>query len=90
MYPINIRQMFKAAIVELNDEEKGIVKIKFNPWNKIKIPKADKTTQRGQRLPAVVDFRRGDILWLHIAQTSRQSKSANLLACGVVVNRHMS
>lgn len=46
MYPINIRQIFKAAIVELNDEEMGIVKIKFNPWNKIKIPKADKTTQR--------------------------------------------
>lgn len=63
MYPINIRQIFKAAIVELNDEEKGIVKIKFNPWNKIKIPKADKTTQRGQGFRLLWIFRRGDILY---------------------------
>lgn len=56
MYPINIRQIFKAAIVELNDEEKGIVKIKFNPWNKIKIPKADKTTQRAISAEACREF----------------------------------
>ncbi|MDO4319212.1 MAG: phage integrase SAM-like domain-containing protein [Bacteroidales bacterium] len=56
MYPINIRQIFKAAIMELNDEEKGIVKIKFNPWNKIKIPKADKTTQRAISAEACREF----------------------------------
>ena len=31
MYPVCIRQIYRAAIQELNDEEKGIVKIKFNP-----------------------------------------------------------
>lgn len=56
MYPINIRQIFKAAIQELNDDEKGIVKIKFNPWTKIKIPKADKTTQRAISAEACREF----------------------------------
>jgi integrase len=45
MYPTCIRQIFKAALIELNDEERDIVKIKFNPWLKIKIPKSDKTEQ---------------------------------------------
>lgn len=34
MYPTCIRQIFKAAITDLNDDEKGIEKIKFNPWLK--------------------------------------------------------
>lgn len=37
MYPTCIRQIFKAAITDLNDDEKGIEKIKFNPWLKITI-----------------------------------------------------
>ena len=36
---------YKAAILELNDEEKGIIRIKFNPWLKVSIPKADKAEQ---------------------------------------------
>lgn len=43
MYPVCVRQIFKAAILELNDEERGVVKIKFNPWTKIQIPHTDKT-----------------------------------------------
>lgn len=46
MYPINVRQIFKAAINELNDEERDIIRIKFNPWNKVQIPKADKAEQK--------------------------------------------
>ena len=46
MYPVCIRQIFKAAILELNDDEKGIVRIKYNPWLKISIPKADKAEQK--------------------------------------------
>lgn len=42
MYPICVRQIFKAALLELNDEERGILPIKFNPWPKVSIPKADK------------------------------------------------
>lgn len=40
-YPICMRQIYKAALIELNDEEAGIQKIKFNPWPKVKIPQAD-------------------------------------------------
>ena len=40
MYPICIRQIFKAAINEFNDYDRGIIRIKTNPWPKITIPKA--------------------------------------------------
>lgn len=43
MYPVCMRQVWKAAWKELNDEERGIVRIKFNPWLKIKIPAADRS-----------------------------------------------
>lgn len=56
MYPVCVRQIYKAAILELNDDEKGIVKIKFNPWNKIKIPKADKGEQRAISAEACREF----------------------------------
>ena len=46
MYPVCIRQIFKAALVELNDEERGLIRIKFNPWLKVQIPKSDKAEQR--------------------------------------------
>lgn len=36
-YPINIRQIHKAAMLEYNDEERGIQLI-TNPWPKISIP----------------------------------------------------
>ncbi len=42
MYPVCVRQIFKAALLELNDEERGIVRIKFNPWTKVRIPRADR------------------------------------------------
>lgn len=35
MYPTCIRQIFKKAIIELNDEERGILRIKYNPWLKL-------------------------------------------------------
>lgn len=46
MYPVCVRQIFKAALVELNDEERGLIRIKFNPWLKVQIPKSDKAAQR--------------------------------------------
>lgn len=42
MYPICIRQIFKAAQVEFNDYDNGIIKIKTNPWVKVEIPKPDR------------------------------------------------
>jgi len=44
-YPINIRQIHKAAMLEYNDEERGIQLI-TNPWSKISIPKEDTPNKR--------------------------------------------
>lgn len=43
MYPICMRHVFKAATSEHNDYDKGIIRIKTNPWVKVEIPAADKT-----------------------------------------------
>lgn len=42
MYPICMRQVFKAAQLEYNDYDTGIIRIKTNPWVKVKIPSADR------------------------------------------------
>ena len=42
MYPVCIRQIFRAAIKEYNDYDTGIIRIKTNPWMKVKIPSADR------------------------------------------------
>lgn len=41
MYPVCIRQIFRAAVNELNDYDTGVIKIKTNPWGKVKIPQSD-------------------------------------------------
>ncbi|MCF0245093.1 MAG: site-specific integrase [Bacteroidaceae bacterium] len=42
MYPISMRQVFKAAVTEYNDYDTGLIRIKTNPWPKVKIPTADR------------------------------------------------
>ena len=39
-YPVCMREVYKAALKEFNDEELGIVKIK-NPWGNVTIPRSD-------------------------------------------------
>lgn len=46
MYPICIRQIFRAAIDELNDYDNGIIRVKTNPWGKVKIPSADRPDKK--------------------------------------------
>jgi integrase len=43
MYPICMRQVFRVAQLEFNDYDRGILKIKTNPWIKVSIPSADKS-----------------------------------------------
>lgn len=42
MYPVCMRQVFRAATSEYNDYDNGIIRIKTNPWGKVRIPKADR------------------------------------------------
>ena len=46
MYPICVRQIFKAAVNQYNDYDRNILPIKTNPWGKIKIPSADKSEHK--------------------------------------------
>lgn len=46
MYPICISQIFRAAIDELNDYDNGIIRVKTNPWGKVKIPAADRPDKK--------------------------------------------
>lgn len=56
MYPVCVRQIFKAALIELNDEERNIFRIKFNPWLKVQIPKSDTAEQRAISAEACREF----------------------------------
>ena len=46
MYPVCLRQVFRAAMVELNDYDTGLIRVKTNPWVKVKIPQADRPEKR--------------------------------------------
>ncbi len=43
MYPVCLRQVWKAAVKEHNDYDHDIIRIKGNPWMKVEIPSADRT-----------------------------------------------
>lgn len=46
MYPVCMRQVFRAATAELNDYDVGMIRIKTNPWIKVKIPQSDRPEKR--------------------------------------------
>lgn len=46
MYPVCIRHIWRNAMKELNDPEKGIIRIKSNPWERISIPRSDDTAKQ--------------------------------------------
>lgn len=56
MYPTCVRQIFKKALIELNDEERGFIRIKFDPWLKVQIPKSDTTVKRAISAEACREF----------------------------------
>lgn len=46
MYPVCMRQVFRAATDELNDYDNGIIRIRTNPWGKVRIPQADRAEKK--------------------------------------------
>ncbi len=46
MYPVCMRQVFRAATQEFNDYDCGLIQIKTNPWGKVKIPQADRADKK--------------------------------------------
>ncbi len=55
-YPICVRQIFRAATLEYNDYDDGIIRIKTNPWPKVVIPQADRAPQRAISAEDVREF----------------------------------
>ena len=55
MYPTCLRQIFKRVTIELNDEERGIVRIN-TIHVKVSIPKSDSTVQRAISAEACREF----------------------------------
>lgn len=56
MYPVCIRQIFRAATSELNDYDNGIIMVKTNPWGKVKIPAADRPNKKAITAEACREF----------------------------------
>lgn len=56
MYPVCIRQIFKAAVKEYNDYDIGRIRIKTNPWLKVEIPQADRTEKKAISPEACREF----------------------------------
>ena len=44
-YPVCLREVYKAALKEFNDEELGLIRLK-NPWGNVKIPRSDVPEKR--------------------------------------------
>lgn len=61
MYPVCIRMIYKAALDEYNDYDIGIIRIKTDPFKKIKIPKADTPEKRAIDIGLLKKFFNGEI-----------------------------
>lgn len=56
MYPVCIRQVFRSAVRELNDYDTGLIRIRTNPWMKVKIPHSDRAEKLAITPEACRDF----------------------------------
>lgn len=56
MYPVCLRQIFRAAVKEYNDYDVGKIRIKTNPWMKVEIPQADPTEKKAISPEACREF----------------------------------
>lgn len=55
-YPVCMRQVFNTAFKELNDFELNIIRIKSDPWPKVKVPRSDSETKRAIPAEECRDF----------------------------------
>lgn len=61
MYPICIRQVFRKAMLDLNDEDRDIIRIKSNPFLRIKIPEADMPEKKSVSVDVLRAFMKADL-----------------------------
>lgn len=53
LYFSNIRKIFNEAILEFNDDERGIEKIKRNPFTRFKIPEFEQAEKRARTIAEI-------------------------------------
>lgn len=61
MYPVCIRQVFRKAMLDLNDEDRDIIRIKSNPFLRIKIPEADMPEKKSVSVDILRAFIKADL-----------------------------
>ncbi len=61
MYPVCVRVMYRAAMEDYNDYERGIIRIKKDPFKKIIIPKADTPDKRAIEVDLLKIFFNGTL-----------------------------
>ena len=61
MYPTCVKIMFKAILDEFNDYEKGVIRVRTNPFRKVRIPKADTPEKRALDVDTLKKFFSGEL-----------------------------
>lgn len=56
MYPVCIRHIWRTAMKELNDPERGIILVRSYPWDRITIPKSDDSVKQAKSPNALRTF----------------------------------
>lgn len=56
LYPTCIKTIFNAALLQYNDEDRDIIRIKKNPFNRIKIPKNKPSEKRSIEADVIRQF----------------------------------
>jgi integrase len=56
LYPTCIKTMINTAMLQYNDEERDIIRIRFNPFSKIKIPKNKIADKRSVEIDVIKTF----------------------------------
>lgn len=56
MYPVCMRQVFREAVREHNDYDNDVIRIRTNPWAKVRIPQSDRAEKRAISAEACRSF----------------------------------
>ncbi|WP_106831177.1 tyrosine-type recombinase/integrase [Parabacteroides pacaensis] len=56
LYPTCIKTIFNAALLQYNDEDRDLIRIKKNPFNRIKIPKNKPSEKRSIEVNVIEQF----------------------------------
>nr|DAE91028.1 MAG TPA: Integrase [Caudoviricetes sp.] len=61
MYPVCIRQVFRKAMLDLNDEDRDIIRIKSNPFLRIRIPESDMPEKKSVSVDVLRSFIKAEL-----------------------------